>query len=143
MPRLRFVKNVSDEAKAQLTEAFRNAPDFAFRKRAHAVLLSAAGHTLNQLQAIFGADRDTVATWFNRFEAGGVEGLKSLPKPGRPPIYTPDEVSQLKELVGLEPRQIKQAQAALQQATGKTSCTATLKRALKKTVTPGTAAGAP
>lgn len=143
MPRLRFVKNVSDEAKARLTEAFRNAPDFAFRQRAHAVLLSAAGHTINQLQAIFDVDRDTVAAWFDRFEAGGVEGLKSLPKPGRPPIYTPDELGQLKELVGLEPRQIKQAQAALQRATGKTSCTATLKRALKKTATPGTAAGAP
>jgi transposase len=142
MPRLRFVKNVSDEAKAQLTEAFRNAPDFAFRKRAHAVLLSAMGHTINQLQAIFDVDRDTVAAWFDRFEAGGVEGLKSLPKPGRPSIYTPDEVRQLKELVGHEPRQVKQAQAALQQATGKSSCTATLKRALKKTATPGTAAGA-
>jgi transposase len=131
MPRLRFVKNVSDEAKAQLTEAFRNAPDFAFRKRAHAVLLSTMGHTINHLQAIFDVDRDTVAAWFARFEAGGVEGLKSLPKPGRPPIYTPDGV-----------RQVKQAQAALQQATGKSSCTATLKRALKKTATPGTAAGA-
>jgi transposase len=142
MPRLRFVKNVTDEAKAQLAEAFRSAPDFAFRKRAHAVLLSATGHTINQLQAIFDADRDTIAAWFDRFEASGVEGLKSLPKPGRPPIYTPDEVRRLKELVGLEPRQIKQAQAALQQATGKSSCTATLKRALKKTAIPGTAAGA-
>lgn len=142
MPRLRFVKNVSDEAKEQLNEVFRNAPDFAFRKRAHAVLLSAMGHTINQLQAIFDADRDTVAAWFDRFEASGVEGLKSLPKPGRPPIYTQDEVRRLKELVDLEPRQIKQAQAALQQATGKSSCTATLKRALKKTAIPGTAADA-
>jgi transposase len=142
MPRLRFVKNVSDEAKEQLSKVYHNAPDFAFRKRAHAVLLSAMGHTINQLQAIFEVDRDTVAAWFDRFEAGGVEGLKSLPKPGRPPIYTEDEVGRLKELVDLEPRQIKQAQAALQQATGKSSCTATLKRALKKTAIPGTAAGA-
>ena len=141
MPRLRFVKNVTEEAKERLDDVFRNAPDFAFRKRAHAVLLSATGHTINQLQAIFDVDRDTVATWFDRFEASGVEGLKSLPKPGRPPIYTPDEVGRLKQLVDLEPRQIRQAQAALQQATGKSSCTATLKRALKKTATAGTAAG--
>lgn len=142
MPRLRFVKNVSDEAKEQLAEVFHSAPDAALRKRAHAVLLSATGHTINQLQSIFDADRDTVAAWFDRFEAGGVEGLKSLPKPGRPPIYTADEVRRLKELVELEPRQIKQAQAALQQATGKSSCTETLKRALKKTATPGAAVGA-
>lgn len=142
MPRLRCVKSVSDEAKEQLAEILRSAPDFAFRKRAHAILLSAMGYTINPLRDIFDADRDTVAAWFERFEASGVEGLKSLPKPGRPPIYTPDEVGRLKDLVGLEPRQIKQAQAALQQATGKSSCTATLKRALKKTATPGTAAGA-
>jgi transposase len=142
MPRLRFVKNVSDEVKEQLSQAFHNAPDFAFRKRARAVLLSAMGYTINQLQDIFDVDRDTVGTWFGRFEASGVEGLKSLPKPGRPPIYTEDEVRQLKDLVGLEPRQIRQAQAALQQATGKSSCTQTLRRALKKTASPGTAAAA-
>jgi len=122
---------------------FHNAPDFAFRNRAHAILLSAMGYTINQLRDIFDVDRDTVGTWFDRFEAAGVEGLRSLPKPGRPTIYTKDEVRLLKELVDPEPRQIKQAQAALQQATGKSSCTATLRRALKKTATPGTAAAVP
>ena len=131
MPRLRLVKHVSAVAQEQLAEAFRSAPDFTFRKCARAVLLSAAGHTISQLQAIFDADRDTIAAGFDRFEAGGVEGLKSHPKPGRPPIYTQDEVGRLKALVGAEPRQIQPAQAALQQVTGKSSCTATLKRALK------------
>ena len=66
-----------------------------------------------------------------------------MPRPGRPAIYTEDEVRQLKGLVDQEPRQIKQAQAALQQATGKTSCTETVKRALKKSqATRGTAAAA-
>ena len=133
MSRLKFVKTPTEEIKEQLSEIYHDHPDFAFRKRAHAILLSAKGITINQLQDIFEVDRDTISAWIKRFETSGVEGLKSLPIPGRPPIYTEDEVRQLKDLIDQEPRQIKQAQAALQQATGKSSCTVTLKRELKKT----------
>ena len=87
--------------------------DFAFRKRAHAILLSAKGATINQLQDIFEVDRDTISAWIKRFKTSGVEGLKSLPIPGRPPIYTEDELRQLKDLIDQEPRQIKQAPAIL------------------------------
>jgi transposase len=141
MPRLRFVKTPTEEIIEQLSEIYHGHSDFAFRKRAHAILLSSKGITINQLQDIFEVDRDTISAWIKRFETSGVEGLKSLPIPGRPPIYTEDELRQLKDLIDQEPRQIKKAQAALQQATGKSSCTVTLKRALKKSsATPGTAA---
>ena len=143
MSRLRFVNKLSEEAKRQLWEIYHGHPCFAFRRHAHAILLSDRGFTINQLQDIFGVDRDTVSAWITRFEQSGVDGLKPLPRPGRPPIYSADEVRQLKELVDQEPRQIKQAQAALQQATGKSSSTETLKRALKKSpATRGTAAAA-
>lgn len=143
MPRLRFVTKLTEDAKQQLEALYHDHTDFALRRRAHAILLSDRGFTISQLQAIFAVDRDTVSAWFDWFEQSGVEGLKPLPRPGRPAIYTEDEVRQLKELVDQEPRQIKQAQAALQQATGKSSCTETIKRALKKSrATRGTAAAA-
>jgi transposase len=132
MPRLRFVNKLSEEIKRQLGEIYRDHADFAFRQRAHAILLSDKGFTINQLQDIFEVDRDTVSAWIGLFEQSGVDGLKPLPRPGRPPIYNEDEVRQFKDLVDQEPRQIKQAQAALQHATGKSSCTEELKRALKK-----------
>ena len=141
MSRLRFVNKLSEEAKRQLWEIYHGHPCFAFRRHAHAILLSDRGFTIGQLQDIFAVDRDTVSAWLDLFEQSGAEGLKPLPRPGRPTIYTADEVRQLKELVDQEPRQIRQAQAALQQATGKSSCTETLKRALKKSpATPGIAA---
>ena len=143
MPRLRFVNKLSEDAKRQLEALYHDHTDFALRRRAHAILLSDRGFTIAQLQAIFAVDRDTVSAWFDLFEQSGIEGLKPLPRPGRPTIYTADEVRQLKALVDQEPRQIKQAQAALQQATGKASCTETIKRALKKSrATRGTAAAA-
>jgi transposase len=136
MPRLKFVQKLSEEIKRQLNEIYHNPADFAFSQRAHAILLSDKGFTMGQLQDIFEVDRDTVSAWISRFGRFGAEGLKSLPRPGRPPIHTADEVRQLKEPIDQEPRQIKRAQAALQQATGKSSCAETLKRALKKLTHP-------
>jgi transposase len=132
MSRLRFVNQLTEEAKRQLEAIYHDHTDFALRRRAHAILLSDRGFTINQLQAIFAVDRDTVSAWLDLFEQSGADGLKPLPRPGRPTIYTADEVRQLKARVDQAPRQIKQAQAALQQVTGKSSGTETIKRALKK-----------
>ena len=99
MSRLRFVKTPTEEIIEQLREIYHGHSDFAFRKRAHAILLSDKGTTINQLQDIFEVDRDTISAWIKRFETSGVEGLKSLPIPGRPPIYTDDEVRQLSQLL--------------------------------------------
>ena len=57
MPRLRFVKALTEEIKAQLSEIHHGHADFAFRNRAHAILLSAKGITVNQLRDIFEVDR--------------------------------------------------------------------------------------
>jgi transposase len=143
MARLRFVNQLTEEAKLQLEAIYHDHTDFALRRRAHAILLSDRGFTISQLQDIFAVDRDTVSAWLDLFEQSGADGLKPLPRPGRPTIYTADEVRQLKALVDQEPRQIKQAQAALQQVTDKSSCTETIKRALKKSqATRGIAAAA-
>lgn len=77
-------------------------------------------------------DRDTVSAWITRFEQSGIDGLHDAPRSGRPPLYTDDEVRPLQTLIDAEPRQIKQAQAHLEQATGKAASTVTLQRALKK-----------
>ena len=133
MPRLRFIQALSESVQEELNETYRSNPDFMCRQRAHVVLLSHKGYTIQQLQGIFDVDRDTISHWLDRFEQSGVDGLQNSPRTGRPPIYTADEIQQLKALIDQEPRQIKLAQAALQAATGKVSCATTLKRALKKT----------
>lgn len=134
MPRPnKIVKNLTEEAQGLLEKIYREHSSFAYRQRAHAILLSARGYTINQLQDIFAVDRDTISGWIRLFEQYGIEGLKPGPIPGRPPIYTDSELQQLKELVDQEPRRIKVAQTILQEMTGKSSCTTTLKRALKKT----------
>lgn len=133
MPRSRYVRPLSESSQEALEDIYRSHPDFNYRQRAHAILLSHKGYNLKQLHDILSVDRDTLSQWLNRFEMFGVEGLKDLPRSGRPPIYTQDEIQQLKNLIDDEPRQIKQAKTALEIATGKSSCVQTLKRILKKT----------
>jgi len=133
MPRLRLVQNLTDEIRQPLEDLYRHHASFALRQRAPAIRLNAKGFTIPPLHDIFGVDRDTVSAWITRFEQFGIDGLRDAPRSGRPPIYTEDEVHQLQTLIDAEPRQIKQAQAHLEQATGKTSSTATRQRAVKKT----------
>jgi len=143
MPRYRYVRELTEAERQELEDAYRSHPDFAVRRRAHAVLLSGKGHHVGQLQDVFEVDRDTASLWIKHYEQSGLEGLLTRPRSGRSPIYTDGEILQLKALIDEDPRRVKAAQAALEAATGKSSCLDTVRRALKKSpATPGTAAGA-
>jgi transposase len=50
----------------------------------------------------------TVRNWLNRYEAEGIEGLKSKPQPGPPEKVTPDYKAHLLEVVRLRPRSLGQ-----------------------------------
>jgi len=126
----------------ELNSIYENHPNFRVRQRAHAMLLSHQGHTINQLQAIFQVNRDCISRWIDRFNAQGIDGLEDLPRSGRPHIYSEDEIKIFKTELDKEPRQIKKAQADLENQTGKKSCLETLKRILKNSIMLGSAAGA-
>ncbi|PPD48106.1 MAG: hypothetical protein CTY16_06240 [Methylobacter sp.] len=56
-------------------------------------------------------------------------GLGDLPRSGRPPIYTPEEIALFRAQLDEEPPQIKRAQALLEARTQKKrSATVTLMR---------------
>ena len=137
MSPLKFVKPLSEDIKQQLDNIYQSHQSFRVRQRAHAILLSNQGYTINQIQDILRADRDSISVWINRFNERGIEGLKDFPHTGRRPIYTEEEVKFLKMKIDEEPRQIKQAQALLEEKTGKKSGTPTIARILKKTVIRG------
>jgi len=132
MPKMKFVQTLPDEVQQKLHKIYQHHACFKNRQRAHAILLSLRGYTINQIQDILQADRDSISTWIDRFNAQGINGLDDLPRSGRPSIYTTEEIAFFKAEIDKEPRQIKQAQAKLQQQTSKTSSKDTLKRALKK-----------
>ncbi len=128
---MKYVSPLSDIDLQALNDAYRQGDKLALRRRAHAILLSHKGYTLNQISDILAVTRATVSLWFEAWKADGLKGLCDKARTGRPAIYDEQDWERLKVLVSENPHQIKAAQARLQQETGKISCTMTIKRALK------------
>jgi transposase len=54
-------------------------------QRAHMVLLSARGYSVQQIAEIFAVGEDVVRGWLHRYQREGPTGLDDRPRPGRPP----------------------------------------------------------
>jgi transposase len=66
--------------------------------RANIVLLAAADTPNARIAASLGIDEDTARKWRRRFCDKRLEGLRDLPRPGRPRQFTAAEVAQVKAL---------------------------------------------
>lgn len=75
---------LSESERQALQQVHKNAPSHRERVRAHALLLSSKGYSLDQLAETFEADRDTVSRWLDDWQEHGLSGLRDAPKPGRP-----------------------------------------------------------
>lgn len=63
------------------------------------IVLGAARRDCNvEIAAELRVTVDTVRTWRGRFATQGVEGLADRPRSGRPPLFTPVQVTQVKAL---------------------------------------------
>lgn len=81
---MRFVKTLSDEQKEALEAVWREGAAHRERVRAHAVLLSARGYSIDELAEVLAVERDAVGRWLSRWEEGGVAALADAPRAGRP-----------------------------------------------------------
>lgn len=79
----KFVAAPSAEERSALAQMHLYGPTPRQRQRAHAVLLSAKGYTLDQLADILGVGRDAISGWLDAWQARGVSGLADAPKSGR------------------------------------------------------------
>ena len=69
----------------QVLERLRRRAVGRVSQRAHMVLLSARGYSVQQLTEIFDVGEDVVRTWLHRYQRAGPAGLEDWPRPGRPP----------------------------------------------------------
>lgn len=128
----RFVAPLTDSEQQTLSSAYHHGEKRALRRRAHAILLSHQGHTINQISQILEVRRDAVSRWLTQWEASGFNGLIDKPRSGRMPVLDENDHQRLQELVAEQPHQIRSLQARFAEETGKTVSTVTLRRALKK-----------
>jgi AcrR family transcriptional regulator/transposase len=71
---------------AQLQKMARSAVPAGLVQRATVVLLAAEGLPNAEIGRQVGTTRQTVIAWRARYEAGGLDALADLPRPGRPPV---------------------------------------------------------
>jgi transposase len=73
--------------------------DGAQVRRLLALALVLEGHPRSEAAVLNGMDRQTLRDWVHRYNADGVDGLKSRRSPGRAPALTEQQKAQLRELV--------------------------------------------
>jgi transposase len=64
-------------------------------ERARIVWEARSGARVPAIARALGITEATVRTWLERFNAGGVAGLKDAPRSGRPPIYAAAEAGEV------------------------------------------------
>lgn len=102
-----------------LQQAWRHGTTPYLRERAHAVLLSYRGYSLEQIADIFGVQYQTISSWIDQWEDYGILGLYKSHGGGANTIFNAEEVERFKELVKDEPRRIRHAKAVLEEETEK------------------------
>jgi transposase len=129
---MRYVHPLTDEQRQHLEHTMKADPSFRARVRAHSLLLSDQGTTINDIAQTYQVDRDTVSTWLKHWEQQGPASLHDKPRSGRPNKLTPDEQQLAAQYLKEEPRSSKAVVDRLVHRTQKHISISTLKRLAKK-----------
>lgn len=94
MPELLLLRPLTEEeTRALRTRAQGQKVEARLRDRARICWLSHEGKCVSEIVELTGTNEKTVRRWIARFNTQGVDGLRDGARPGRPPIYTAEEVS--------------------------------------------------
>src|SRR5215204_5315481 len=119
----------------------RTDPDPRVRRRAHALLLLADGHSVSAVARLFATAPHRVRAWRSRFLASGRHGLADEPRPGRPPKLNAAALAFLREALEASPQtyglpvtiwSIRDLREVLAHRLGVRVCTATVHRAVQR-----------
>lgn len=127
-PATKFARVKNAEQRQLLVQMWKTHDCHYTRMRAHAIILSDQGYSVSELVDIFGVDRDSVASWIDRFETGGVDALPDADRPGAPPALDEDEQEILRTLFAQYPHLPSKVLAELKQRTGKEISESTLRK---------------
>lgn len=101
------------------------------RMRAHSILLSSRGSSIDEIARIYRVHLDTVSSWIDNFEHLGVDGLRDKPRSGGPPKLNEEAKEVVKKLLKMHPNAPKMVLALLNEKTGKIISRSTLRRVAK------------
>lgn len=128
---MKYVSPLTEDQMEKLENLIKNHSSFKVRRRAHSILLSARGFTINDIVKIYQVDRDSVSSWFDSWERSAFEGLLDKHRSGKPPNLTEEEKEIALKLIKKHPQAIKTIIEELAQKTDKVVSVWTLKRLAK------------
>ena len=131
-PESRFIQKLTKTQVQELERLRDHGNNSRIRHRAHAILLSFHGSSMNELARIFQTSRNTIENWLNRWEASGLAGIADKSRPGSPPKLNQDEQLQAIQILKESPQSINVALVKLKEETGIEVSPDTLKRLAKK-----------
>ena len=129
---MKHVTPLTKESIITLQELYKYGPCHRLRQRAHILLLSDKGFSIDELSHVTDLDRDTISLTLDCWEEKGLGGLYDKPGRGRKPIYTELEQAIIAEKLEQTPRQIKKIRADIANQTGKSASVDTIKRIVKR-----------
>ncbi len=89
----------TDHTSATLRAMASKCADGAQVRRMLAVALVLDGRRRGEAAALNGMDRQTLCAWVHRYNAAGIDGLKSRKSPGKPPCLSEQQKAELRALV--------------------------------------------
>lgn len=133
MPRIREI-GLTDEERLALEEGYKYGKSHAYRKRCQLVLLKSEARKSKEVAGIVGCCEVVVNNWLNRYEAEGIEGLKTKEGRGRKSILQEEDLTAVKKAVKVNRQRLSLAKADLELELGKAFSEKTLARYLKNMV---------
>ena len=127
----KFVSILSPDQMQHLLHLADNDPLRRVRVRAHSILLSSRGSSIDEIADIYQVHRNTVSSWIDNWEQLGVDGLRDKPRSGSPPKLNDAEKEVAKALLKAHPNMPKMVLGLLTEKTGKTISRSSLRRIAK------------
>src|SRR6202521_4575702 len=88
-----------DRTASELRSFVSKCGDGAQVRRLLAIALVLDGHSRAEAAEQNGMDRQTLSDWVHRYNANGIDGLKSRHPPGAAPLLSEAQKAELRELV--------------------------------------------
>ena len=130
----RYIK-LTEKQRLELQRGFKKGKKATFRKRCHFILLSDQGYSIKEISQMYGVTRQSVATWFDRYEHDEIRALHTQRGQGRKAILRIDnkiESQRVEELLEEYAQNLQPVLHILEKEFGKVMSKRTLQRFLKK-----------
>jgi len=122
---------LTEQERKVLEAAYKTSDNHCFRQRCKMILLKSECYTSKEVAAIVSTTEVSVHNWLKRYEAAGIEGLRTKAGRGRKPILQEVHLAMVSAAVAAERQRLSQAQQIIEENLGRKMSRETLSRFLK------------